>query len=292
MRRGRLQRRLVSTTVVLTSYNQREVLPLVLQALARQSVRLDELILADDGSRDDSLAIVRSGAREHGLPLAAVLTQDDLGFRKATILNAAIRASRGQQLVFLDGDVLPGRDWLCAHRSRFRTGTYVVGSYARLSGPESRLFRPDNVGQQLDGLCRHAGHDRWFRRHDLKARWYALTRKFNRPLLHGGNFSVDRGVLFGVNGFDEQFNGFGGEDSDLRCRMNLYGARPISAIRAAKAFHLEPEPAAGDRPSAIADRRPYSESPYQALKATRVWAELGLTRHPVPVDAANQDEAG
>lgn len=292
MRRGRLQRRLVSTTVILTSYNQREVLPLVLQALARQSVRPDELILADDGSRDDSLAIVRSGACEHDLPLAAVLTQDDLGFRKATILNAAIRASRGQQLVFLDGDVLPGRDWLRAHQSRFRTGTYVVGSYARLSGPESRLFRPDNVGLQLDGLCRHAGHDRWFRRHDLKARWYALTRKFNRPLLHGGNFSVDRGVLFGVNGFDEQFNGFGGEDSDLRCRMNLYGARPISAIRAAKAFHLEPEPAAGDRPSAIADRRPYSESPYQALKATRVWAELGLTRHPVPVDAANQDETG
>lgn len=289
MRRRRLQRRTVATTVILTSYNQREVLPLVLQALARQSVALDELILADDGSRDDSPAVVQAEARAYDLPLTAVLTQKDLGFRKATILNAAIRASRGQQIVFLDGDVLPAGDWLDAHRSRFRTRAYIVGSCARLSLRESRSFHVDNVASRLDELCRHRGHDRWFRRHDLKARWYALTRKFNRPLLHGGNFSVDRGVLFGVNGFDEQFNGFGGEDSDLRCRMNLYGARPVSAIHAAKAFHLEPEPATGERPSAIADRRPYSESPYQALKATRVWAEQGLTQHLIPVGRAHKE---
>ncbi len=289
MKRRRLQRRTVATTVVLTSYNQREVLPLVLLALANQSVRPDELILADDGSRDDSPAVVRARAREYGLPLTAVLTQEDLGFRKATILNAAIRASRGQQIVFLDGDVLPARDWLQAHRSRFRTGAYVVGSYARLSLQESRSFHGDNVASRLAELCRHRGYDRWFRRHDLKARWYALIRKFNRPLLHGGNFSVDRGVLFGVNGFDEQFNGFGGEDSDLRCRMNLYGARPVSAIHAAKSFHLEPEPASGDRPSAIADRLPYSESPYQTLKRTRVWAEQGLTQHPMSVGEVHKE---
>lgn len=290
MMRRALRRQAVSTTVIVTSYNQANVLPLVLQALARQTVPLDELILADDGSRDDSLAVVKTLARELGLPLAATLTQEDRGFRKATILNEAIRASRGQQLLFLDGDVLPVCGWLQAYRQRFRTGGYQVGSCVRLDLATSRRVDAAGLERSLAAWGADRAWHRWFMREHRKAQWYALTGKFNRPMIHGGNFGADRGVLFGVNGFDEQFNGFGGEDSDLRCRMNLYGARPVSVIDAAKAFHLEPESEPADRPSAIADRRHYNESPYQALKGTRVWAEQGLSRHPVPAGAANTDE--
>lgn len=269
-------RQAVSTTLILSSYNQAPALRLVLHALALQDGGVDEILVADDGSRDDSERIVAELANELRLPVKDFLTQEDNGFRKATALNRAIRASRGQQILFLDGDVLPASGWLAAHKSAFRTGGYAVGDYYRLAEPDYDSLQPETLGAQLRDWGNQMFFRRWFAARHCKACWYIATRRRRRPLLMGGNFSVDRGVLFGVNGFDEIFNGFGGEDADLRNRMNTYGARARSVIARAKAFHLPDIIASSVRSSDTPNRRSFKESRYHELAGRRVWAEIGL----------------
>lgn len=268
--------RIGSVTLILSSYNQAPALRLVLHALALQDAAVDEILVADDGSRDDSEQVVSDLASRLKLPVRDFLTQEDRGFRKATALNRAVRASRGQQIVFLDGDVLPGPGWLAAHKAAFRTGGYAVGDYYRMEEPDCRSLQPDTLDGQIREWMDRPSLKRWFAARHLKACWYIATRKRRRPLLMGGNFSVDRGVLFGVNGFDEIFNGFGGEDADLRNRMYIYGARARSVIARAKSFHLPFAVASSSQARQDVSRRSFKESRYRELAGRRVWAEIGL----------------
>ena len=66
--------------------------------------------------------------------------------------------------------------------------------------------------------------------------WLGNLRK---PKVYGRNISVDRDLFYAVNGFDENFDGFGREDSDLRNRLRRSGARPVSLWGRAWVFHMD-----------------------------------------------------
>lgn len=68
---------------------------------------------------------------------------------------------------------------------------------------------------------------------------YRWLRKARKPKVLGGNFSVGRELLASVNGFDNRFAGFSGEDSDIRNRLNNAGARGTSLWSRAFVCHLD-----------------------------------------------------
>ncbi|MES1928712.1 glycosyl transferase family protein [Salinisphaera dokdonensis CL-ES53] len=279
LRRGR--RAPESISIIVSSYNQPRALELTLRALAEQTVKADEILIADDGSTDDTFALIDALQRLDGLPPLRVHTQADRGFRKTVALNAAILASRGQQLLFLDGDVMPPRDWVARHRAVYRPMGYAVGDYARLSTRQSEaLYDLRRHGERrrtaIESLAAEHGR-RLFWRHS-KACFHIACRKPTRPRLLGGNFSVDRGLLFGVNGFDERFAGTGGEDSNLRNRLNRYGGRPTSLVRSAVGIHLNPRL---DMPAYERNRASYLHSPMRHETTDRR-ALLGLAERMNP----------
>jgi glycosyltransferase involved in cell wall biosynthesis len=212
------------------------------------------------------------------LPISAVITQEDAGFRKAVAFNRAVLKSTGQQLLFLDGDVIPPPHWAERHIAAYRPMSYGVGSYMRLDLETSKEIAAGGIGQfSWPAFNRRARRDRTLIMRSLKAQFYILMRKPDRPKVWGGNLSVDRGLLYAVNGFDERYCGHSGEDSDLRNRMNNYGARPVSLFYSTMALHLNhgldrEVPASG---SSLL-RNPTGMSVYQGSKRN-LWAVEGLT---------------
>jgi hypothetical protein len=76
------------------------------------------------------------------------------------------------------------------------------------------------------------------RRTHLKSLGYQLIRHSNRPKLVGWNMAVWREQLEQINGFDEQFRGWGCEDDDLANRLRMSGARIATAVGYTHGYHL------------------------------------------------------
>src|SRR5689334_759596 len=92
-------------SLIITTYNRPEALAAVLRALDLQIERDFEVLIADDGSTDET-RILLEGLRERvHFPLRHVW-QEDRGFRAARARNLAVAASGGEYLVFLDGDCI------------------------------------------------------------------------------------------------------------------------------------------------------------------------------------------
>jgi glycosyltransferase involved in cell wall biosynthesis len=229
----------VRTTLIITSYNQPKSLPLVLEGIARQTRPVDEIIIADDGSRQPTFDAIEQCQARLKLPIKAVVTQEDLGFRKCVVLNKAILESTGQLLLFLDGDIVTPPHWVARHVEAYRPLGYTAGCYLRLNYEQSAEI----AGKGLDHIDwpRYLFQARFnyeLIKRCVKDDFGMLMGRYNKPRVAGGNLSVDRGLLFGVNGFDERYVGFGGEDADLRNRMNNYGGKPSNPTFRILALHL------------------------------------------------------
>ena len=95
-------------SVIVSTYNRPDALDAVLRSLARQSDGDFEVLVADDGSRPDTAAVVQRWDGRIGRRVVHVWHPDD-GFRLAEIRNRAIVAAEGAYCIFLDGDCLARR---------------------------------------------------------------------------------------------------------------------------------------------------------------------------------------
>jgi len=67
---------------------------------------------------------------------------------------------------------------------------------------------------------------------------YNLIRHPSKPRMFGGNIGIWRKDFERVNGFDERFRAWGGEDDDLRLRLRRAGIRIRSILRWTRTYHL------------------------------------------------------
>ena len=86
-------------SVIMTVYNERESLPRLLDSLAGQSRRPDEIVICDGGSSDDTPALIEAYAREHAdaLPPVRVLVEPGANISRGR--NLAIQAAQGPVIV-------------------------------------------------------------------------------------------------------------------------------------------------------------------------------------------------
>ncbi len=222
-------------SLIINTSNQPEYLARVLAGVGRQSSPPDEVLLADDGSGEETRQLFAKwsvGQR----PRCEHVWQPQEGFRRARILNEAIAHAQGEYLVFLDGDTLPHPDFVADHRSLARKGGFIQGHRALLKEGASTWFglgdfRRDRrralLTGQLEGL-KHAF--RWPRpwvrpRADLRG-------------IRGCNLAIWRADLVAVNGYNEAFVGWGREDSELAVRLGNLPVQRLDARGWALCYHL------------------------------------------------------
>lgn len=225
--------------LIVNTYQKPRHLALVLASIAAQ-VGVDgrfELIVSDDGSTDDTAAIVGAFAARARFPVRFTSTPHD-GFRLARTRNAGARLTASDYLLFLDGDCVLPRDHVAAYLDRRRPGRALAGSYARLSQEASAALDPATIhAVDLPALASPAER-RLLAARLRKARWHRLIRHPSKPRLVGANYGVWRSDLERVNGCDERFVGWGQEDDDLGLRLRATGVRLESILDRTWSLHV------------------------------------------------------
>lgn len=266
------------TAVIVTTYNRPDALAAVLDGFLAQDACDFELLIADDGSTDDTRRLIESYARHAPFALRHVW-QEDLGFRPAAARNRALAATAADYVVFTDGDCVPPPDFVASHRALAEPGYFLAGNRLLLS----ERFTARALRERLP--LHEWGAGRWFAawlRRDVN-RMLPLLRLPDGPLRKRSpgrwqgvktcNLSAWRADLARVNGFDESYSGWGLEDSDLVIRLLRAGVRHKSARFAAPLFHLWHRD--NDRSRLAENRRRLDD----ILASERIEAVVGLSRY-------------
>ena len=235
----------MKTAVIVTTYNRPDALAAVLDGYFDQTDGDFELLVADDGSTDETRALVESHASRAPFLLHHVW-QEDLGFRPGAARNRAAARAQADYLIFVDGDCIPARDFVRRHKMLAEKNCFLSGNRMLLSESFTQQVLSDPFALPLH---------RWPAVHWLRA-W--VMRDVNRllPLLmlpdaafrkrapqqwqgvKTCNLSLWRADFMRVNGFDESYSGWGLEDSDLAIRLLHAGVHHKSARFATPVFHL------------------------------------------------------
>jgi glycosyltransferase involved in cell wall biosynthesis len=261
--------------VIVTTYNRLDALRTVLEGYAAQSDDQFEVIVADDGSTEETGRFVQQLAERSKVPIRHVWHEDQ-GFRVAAIRNRAVGATRAEYIILTDGDCVPSIDFVCQHRQLAERGRFLSGSRVLLSQrltqrvieeclPIYRWRWTEWLGLRLSGdinrlLPVFSLPDGLFRKSDSRG-WEGVMTC---------NLSVWRDDIITVNGFDERYQGWGREDSDFVIRLYRAGVGYKSARLAAPVFHLwHPE---NDKSRLANNQRRLDE----VLQSARVRAEVGF----------------
>jgi glycosyltransferase involved in cell wall biosynthesis len=230
-------------SVIVATYNREDALGAVLRSLSRQTEERFEVVVADDGSRPATAAVIAAWRSHMPVPLKHVW-HEDRGFRLAEIRNRAIRASTGAYCIFLDGDCVARPDYVAAHRGLAESGNFVTGNRVLLSPALSERI-----------LAGGLEPERWRLEYFLARRWRGDVNRF-APLIGlplgplrklGGlrwqgaracNVACFRDDLERIDGFDAAFTGWGREDSDLFIRLIRSGVRRKDGRFATGVLHL------------------------------------------------------
>jgi glycosyltransferase involved in cell wall biosynthesis len=229
-------------SLIVSTYDNPHALGLVLAGVGRQTIRAFELLVADDGSTDDTRRVVEAFAATADFPVHH-LWQPDEGIRKCRILNRALLAATGAYAIFLDGDCIPPPDLVAGHLALSRRGRYLSGGKLLLGPRPSRSLTPEHVRSgALDRIFFGSRDTRRLRRavaRRVPGLAELLDRVFvRRPVgFHGENSSLYVCEARAVGGFDERFARF--EDKDFGRRLRASGLHAESVRYRIPVWHVD-----------------------------------------------------
>jgi glycosyltransferase involved in cell wall biosynthesis len=196
-----------------------------------------ELVVSDDGSTDETADVVDQFRRRVRFPVSFT-THPRTGYHVARVRNDGARATTAPYLLFLDGDCVLPPDHVAVHLGRRRDGCAMVGDCYRIEEEQSAVLSEEGAarGEFLRWDMPH--ERRRLNRLDRKMRLYSLLRHPRRPKLVSNNVGIWRRDFDRVNGFDENFRGWGAEDDDLGRRLKRAGVRLKSILGWTQLYHL------------------------------------------------------
>jgi hypothetical protein len=236
----------MKASLFVSTYEMPRHLELVCAGLARQSHLDFEVLFCDDGSGAETAQIIREFIKKSPVP-AKHVWQEHQGFRKCKILNRALQQAQGQVMVFLDGDCIPHHDYIRDHLEQQEPGHYLAGRRVELGEKFSQSLSVQFVSQggfdspspQLLWSVLH-GDSEYFNR-SIRVPWHPIRKllKMDRIVdLKGCNYSVAKSDLETINGFDEEYEGYGREDTDVELRLINLGLKIKSLKGLALQYHV------------------------------------------------------
>ena len=222
-------------TLIITTYNWPESLLLVIESIKRQTILPDEVIIADDGSTKETKDLINNFKKDTDLNIIHSW-QEDMGFRASRSRNNAVFKSSGDYIVLIDGDTILHTNFVKDHIANAESGFFVQGSRALLSEKQTKKALAEKVVNFS------------FFSSELKNRKNAIYSKLLSSIfsskknhLHGiksCNMAFYRKDCININGFNNDFEGWGREDSEFVVRLINSGVKRKSVRFNAIQFHL------------------------------------------------------
>lgn len=242
----------MKVSLLISTYNRPDALARCLESALAQTRLPDEIVVGDDGSTDQTRQLVeRIAAANPGVPIVHVW-HEDAGFRLAKIRNRSIAKATGEYIIQVDGDMVLNRHFVEDHLSVARPGFFVLGGRIRLNGlGTDRMLRSHGSAPYVLPWSRYLEKDRLKAfRLPLLGKWLSPRYKRNGSGI-GANMAFWKSDLLKVNGYDEWFEGWGGEDTDLEMRLKAAGVESFKLFRLGLAYHLKHREKPNDRNEAL-----------------------------------------
>lgn len=231
----------MKASVIICFYNRINLLPYLLESLKGAAGHFNEVVLADDGSDEKVVDELHALIKNYDYPIVHAWHPRE-GARRAATRNNGIRAATGEYLIFADADLvlMPGNieaHLQNAERKKFLIANYKYTTQAQLAELQSLGYSKDLVGKIYDEISsdRLSKENRRLKRNLLLRKLGLIS---SRKITFAGHFSAFKDDIYAVNGYDENFTGWGGEDVDFSMRMAMAGFGGKSVIDVAKVLHL------------------------------------------------------
>ncbi|MBR2326254.1 MAG: glycosyltransferase family 2 protein [Alistipes sp.] len=206
----------MTCALIISTYNWPEALSLCLQSVAEQSRLPDEIIIADDGSREPTRQFIEQFKAQTHLPIRHIWHPDE-GFRLAAIRNRAMAAAESDYIIQIDGDIILHRNFVEDHLRQAQEGFYVVGSRVLLGEAFSQEALQKGTLPQIT-LYTNGLRNRMNSLRSLPlSRLFGASRKVRA---RGCNMSFFRKDIIAINGYNEDMVGWGEEDTEMVARLH------------------------------------------------------------------------
>jgi glycosyltransferase involved in cell wall biosynthesis len=228
----------VRISLLITTYNRKDALELVLLSVKQQSLLPYEVIIADDGSTNDTAELIQEYQKNFPVKLLHCW-QEDKGFRVSHIRNKAIAMASGEYIIMVDGDVVLHHQFVRDHKNHLADNQFIQGSRVLLSQEvtqKSIAAKRVNFSPLSKGITNRINAT-YFKLISPMASW-VYSMKQNIRAVRSCNMSCWRTDLIKVNGFSEEFVGWGREDSELAVRLLNAGIRRYNLKFGAIVYHL------------------------------------------------------
>ena len=225
----------MKTALLISTYNWVEALELVLESVLQQTQLPDEILIADDGSKTETKECIAAFSKKINRPVKH-FWQEDNGFRKSKILNKAIAGSIADYIIQVDGDCILHRHFVSDHLAHKQQNTYLYGSRVNIKEGfvnqvlTKKIIQFNYFSKQIKNKTRTL-HIPFFS--NLYKAHEGISKKFR-----GCNVSYWRADFIAINGYNEDFEGWGKEDSDLAVRLGNLGVKAKRLRYAGIVFHI------------------------------------------------------
>ena len=233
-------------TIIISVYKNIEALRVILAALEKQSLPVNEILISEDGESQEMQKFIAS---LHNTKIKHT-TQKDEGWRKNKALNNAIKNASSEYLIFIDGDVVPHPRFVEGHLFCAKPRRVCAGKRVELGPKYSKMLIDGKI--DIDKLAKrfllkaYALHKDGTRHYEdgiyvSPNSWIykQFIQKKTISYLIGCNFSCYKKDIESINGFDEQYvNPAIGEDVDINWRFRASGIEVISCRNIANVYHL------------------------------------------------------